>query len=129
MAVLQRSTWLNSLITILFVVSTIYTLAFYYYEGMGKALAASGLEEKESTALPSNPGSGWLSGLITGTLDYLLEVSSWISPFILLKLIVMAIAPEPLYKLLNMLILRPIMWIGTFILLEWSLNKLRGTSE
>jgi len=67
--------------------------------------------------------------VVDNMLDFILESLSWFSPFILVKGLLLALVPAPIYEPLNLLLLRPLGWIGTWITTEWVINKIRGGSE
>jgi len=67
--------------------------------------------------------------VVDNMLFFVLESLSWFSPFALVKLLFVIIVPAPIYEPLNLLILRPMGWIGTWITTEWIINKIRGGSE
>jgi hypothetical protein len=60
-------------------------------------------------------------------LNWILDITSWISPFILVKSLVYAIV-EPIshnfYVVLDLLFMRPMSWISTMILVEWAISKI-----
>ena len=98
------SPYLSQFITWIFIFSTVYTLTFYYDQG---AQIQSGYDE-----LDNQPGDYMNTGII-GILDGLLDFISWISPFALVKgllIILMADMPD-LYQFIDLLFLRPISWV------------------
>ena len=91
------SPFIGTTMTLLFVFSTIYTLAFYYYQGDNKALDAD--SPIESTSM--------FAGL-----DALFNAVSWLSPFGFIKLIISTLLTDvpDFYTILDMLLIRPIGW-------------------
>jgi hypothetical protein len=92
------SPFLGVSLTLLFIFSTLYTLAFYYYQGAGQDVSLS---------TPSDSTGSLVSGF-----DALFNAVSWLSPFGFIKallLVVMSGTPE-FYQILDMLLLRPIGW-------------------
>ncbi len=107
--------------TLVFVFSTLYTVAYYFNQGFGQSLTTSGLSDS-----PTSPGT-----FATSLIDTLLEAASWISPFGLVKLIlteVMASTPE-LYTILNLLVLRPVGWIVTLFTANFIVSKIPTISS
>jgi hypothetical protein len=101
--------------TWIFVFSTIYTLAFYFYQGEAQS--------PNFDAIGDTANDYKTTGII-GILDQVLEFISWISPFALVKgilLNVMAGTPE-VYEFLNLIFLRPMSWIVAVI----TVNYLKG---
>jgi hypothetical protein len=74
-------------------------------------------------------GDTFISTVVDNMLEYILESLSWFSPFILIKGLLHVLVPAPIYEPLNLLLLRPLGWIGTWITTEWVINKIRGGSE
>jgi len=92
------SPFLGVSLTLLFIFSTLYTLAFYYNQGASVELTVAGLGETDDSG--------------SFTFDALLGAISWLSPFGFIKLLlssIMSTTPE-LYQILDMLLLRPIGW-------------------
>lgn len=110
------SPFLGAFMTLIFVFSTIYTVAYYYNQGSGDTLGTDGLADD-----PVNPVS-----TAGSFVDWILEAASWISPFAIVKLIlteVMASTPE-LYTVLNLLVLRPVGWIVTLFTANFIIAKI-----
>lgn len=107
--------FLGSVMTLLFLFSTIYTLAFYYYQGTTSGLnyGGIGVSGKNASEL----------GLI-GVLDGVLSFISWISPFALVRGLVSAISPPDLFQVLDLLILRPVSWIVSLITANYLISKI-----
>ena len=148
----MSSSLLKFFISMVFIFSTIYTLQFYYFEGINTPEDSYqvGLEETDGTsrsiskvnnvtateALRYYLSLGMMGekpdlkeDILDDLLDPILEALSWASPFALLKGLLMFMMPTQLYEPFNLLILRPVGWIGTWISTEWLINKLRGSSE
>jgi len=108
-------------------------MAFYYYQAEDTTFNVVGLTEYEGD-LVNKPAKDEqfvipFIGAIDNITDFVLESLSWFSPFALVKALLANIVPMPIYEPLNLLILRPIGWIGTLIMTEWVVNKIRGSSE
>jgi hypothetical protein len=92
------SPFLGVSLTLLFIFSTLYTLAFYYYQGASQDVVLS--TPADST------------GTVVSGLDVLFNAISWLSPFGFIKallVVIMSATPE-FYRILDMLLLRPIGW-------------------
>jgi hypothetical protein len=92
------SPFLGVSLTLLFIFSTLYTLAFYYYQGASQDVALSS---------PSDSTGSLVSGF-----DAIFNTVSWLSPFGFIKallLVVMSGVPV-FYQILDLLLLRPIGW-------------------
>lgn len=103
--------FMSAFITLIFMFSTIYTLAFLYYQGASQAYDVGGLEQAQ------DPTSLSFLGLI----DAVLDVLAWISPFALVRgllLFVMAGTPD-LFNIIDLLLLRPVSWIVAVITAVW----------
>ena len=109
------SPFLSSIITLLFVFSTIYTLAFFYYQGAGQVITFDGLSEDAVSSDTVN---------FLGMLDGIINFISWISPFALVRGILFYLAPADLYQVLDMLLLRPISWIVSIITVNFIISKI-----
>lgn len=112
--------FLGSFMTLIFIFSTIYTAAYYYGQGSGQTIGIVGLADD-----PVNPSSS--SGSFV---DWILEAASWISPFGLVKfLLIEAMAPVPeLYTAFNLLILRPVGWTVTLFEANYIISKIPTVS-
>ena len=109
--------------TAIFIFSTIFTLAYYWNQGANTQLATPGLSDNGKSITDSG---SWLIDF----LDSVLEILSWISPFALVKLLlveVMSNTPE-LYTALNLLILRPVSWIFSVITANYVISKIPTVS-
>jgi len=98
------SPYLSQFITWIFIFSTVYTLTFYYDQG---AQIQNSYDE-----LDDQSGDYMNTGII-GILDEVLDFISWLSPFALVKgllIILMADMPD-LYQFIDLLFLRPISWV------------------
>lgn len=124
------SSILKYAIVTIFMFSTVYTLAFYYNAAEGNSIGVVGLDDL-SGGLRETPESGdsFITTVVDNMLEYVLESLSWFSPFVLVKGLLTVLVPAPIYEPLNLLILRPLGWIGTWITTEWVINKIRGGSE
>lgn len=111
-----------------FTFSTIYTLAYFWTLGSGEVLDTMELEDQDAENVAVTSGS-WVSIIVTGAIDEILNTIAYFSPFALIIVMLKAIIPSDLFLPINLLLLRPIGWIGAFITTEWVLNKIRGVSE
>ena len=151
----MASSILKFFIGIVFLFSTIYTCQYYYFQGSneieniytnpldetdGKQI--SGAEAPDNVTIPVWVHVLWRTtgldlsafyaepeDIASKVLEPILELISWASPFVLIKGLFFALMPPDLYEPFNLLILRPVGWIGTWITGEWVINKIRGSSE
>ena len=102
---INLSPYIGSTTVLLFIFSVIYTLAFYYYQGTGQILGVQGLTASVQGTQDLNTG-------ILIMVDAVLNIVSWLSPFALIKAMVLAIMlPMPeVYEVIDLLILRPMGW-------------------
>lgn len=126
----MASSILKYFISMVFIFSTVYTMSFYYFAASGEI---SGVETAtdttgvvSATAINST-GAAALASF--GFVEWLGEFLSWLSPFALIKGMMVTLLPTMIYQPINLLFLRPIGWIGTWITTEWVINKIRGSSE
>jgi hypothetical protein len=126
--VVQISPFMSMVIGLLFTFSTIYGLMFYFYQGEA---------QQELTALgdtPNDPSSisqdtGFIGSFISGTIDAILNMVTWISPFALIRGLIFLITPSDLFQALDIFILRPMSWAVTIITGNWIIAAIRGKSE
>jgi len=120
-------------VMMIFMFSTIYTLGFYYYQATGESFTATGLEERTGTSEAlmdqSDSDKSFFRVITENIIGSPLEGLSWFSPFALVKGILISIVPAIIYEPINLLLLRPVGWLGTWITTEWVINKIRGGSE
>lgn len=109
------SPFIGTIMTLLFVFSTVFTLAYYYYQGTNQALPISGLSTESK-----KPSSLSLVGVMNGVLSFI----AWISPFALVRGLVLAISPPDLFLVLDLLLLRPVSWIVTIITANYLISKI-----
>lgn len=126
----MASSILKYAITMIFLFSTVYTMAFYWYAAENQTMNVVGLDDL-SGGLQKNPDKtqSFISEVIDNMLEYILESLSWFSPFVIVKGLLLVLVPAPIYEPLNLILLRPLGWIGTWITTEWVINKIRGSSE
>jgi len=108
----NTSPFIAQFMTWIFVFSTIYTLAFYFYQGEAQT--------QDFNSIGDNANDYQTTGII-GIVDNVLEFISWISPFALVKgilITVMAGTPE-VYEFLNIIFLRPMSWIVAVITVNY----------
>ena len=113
--------FLGSFMTLVFVFSTLYTVAYYFNQGFGQSLNTPGIGD-------NTPAIG---SFATSLIDSLLEGASWLSPFFVVKLLlteVMSSTPE-LYTILNLLVLRPVGWIITLFTANFIISKIPTISS
>lgn len=127
----MASSILKYFISMVFIFSTVYTMAFYYFAATGEVMGVPVLDESTPSAFNStavaDSGIGVLIGL--GFIEWMGEFLSWLSPFALVKALMVTLLPPLIYQPINLLFLRPIGWIGAWITTEWVINKIRGSSE
>lgn len=127
----MASSFLKYFTSMVFIFSTVYTMAFYYFAATGDIVGAE--VAGETTGMVQTSGmnqTGTVTAFIAaGLIEWLGELLSWLSPFALVKGLMVTILPPLIYQPINMLFLRPIGWIGTWITTEWLVNKIRGSSE
>jgi hypothetical protein len=66
-------------------------------------------------------------GVVFDVLNWILDVVSWISPFALIRGLVLSltIGIDPhVYLILDLLFLRPVSWITSMITVEWTISKI-----
>jgi len=122
-----------SLITMFFLVSTLFGLMHYWNEAASVQDQADGLGVKDtSSIIDKNEDSGFFSG-ITGlftssVIDYIANALSWASPFFIVKgiIYIFTISTPEIYKFVDLFFLRPIGWIIFFIQFEWIAYYVRG---
>lgn len=114
----------------IFMFSTVYTMAFYWYQAEDTSMTVVGLDELDGE-LRKTPETQetFISSVIDNMLVYIIDALSWFSPFSIVRVLFVILVPAPIYEPLNLLILRPLGWIGTWITTEWVINKIRGGSE
>lgn len=121
-----------TLITMFFVVSTLFGLMHYWNEGKGLQDQVNGLDPNDKANVVDSSDSSGFDGILSiftgGFLDWVLGAFSWISPFAIVKLIVIVITAETpeIYTFLDYFFLRPIGWVAAFIFFEWSAYLIRG---
>lgn len=126
----MASSVLKYFISMVFIFSTVYTMAFYFYGAAGGEVGVSiPTGEIAEFDMDNLKASGF--GVLVGNrfIDWFAELLSWMSPFAIVKGLMFAILPDMLYEPINLLFLRPIGWIGTWITTEWIINKIRGSAE
>jgi len=124
------SPFMGTFMTILFVFSTLYTLAFFYYDATNETISSDSLSDDANDPFDVSTESEGVFGFLIRVADGVLEFLSWISPFGLLKgLIVELMTNTPeLYQVINMLILRPVGWIVVVFEVNYILSKIPTVS-
>lgn len=123
-----RGNQLLFLAKMFFMFSTLYTLAYFWAAGSNEALKVQELSEQGAENIGVIEGS-WVSLIVSAAIDDVLNTIAYFSPFALVILFMKAMVPADLFTPINLLLLRPIGWIGAFITTEWVINKIRGVSE
>ena len=123
-----RGNQLLFLAKMFFTFSTIYALAYFWAAGSGEVLNTPQLEDQDAENVALTEDS-WVSIIVSGAIDEILNAISYFSPFALVIVMLKALVPSDLFIPINLLLLRPIGWIGAFITTEWVINKIRGVSE
>ena len=84
---------------------------------------------------PNDPNSikvqsGGIFGFVINSIDGIAEITSWISPLILIKEMVWVFMRDTpfLYTLLNLLILRPASWAVSLFTLNFIISKIPTVS-
>jgi len=126
----MASSILKYFISMVFIFSTVYTMSFYYFAASGEISGVETVSDTTGTVSVSAINSTSMAVLLSlGFIEWLGEFLSWLSPFALIKGMMVTLLPTVIYQPINMLFLRPIGWIGTWITTEWVINKIRGSSE
>ena len=112
----------------LFTFSTIYTMAYFWTAGSGEVLDSEDLGDQEYAAVGISEDA-WTGNLVIGAVEDVLSIIDYFNPFARLLGLLVVIIPSDLYVVINLLLFRPIGWIGAFITTEWVINKIRGVSE
>lgn len=113
---IRISPFLATVISMSFIFSTLFTLAYFYYQGAG--VGYNGGEMGHDATTP-------VQGLIA-VLSVVLDLISWASPVALLKAFFgynMASTPI-LYTLLDMLLLRPLGWVMAVVEINFIISKI-----
>lgn len=110
--------------------STIYTMWFYWNAVDTTGIQVTALTEYDGTSITDpDESQGFFTDMLSSVTDYIFEALSWFSPFAIIKGIMILVVPAAIYEPLNLILLRPMGWIGTWITTEWIINKIRGSSE
>lgn len=127
--VMQISPFMNTIIGLLFTFSTIYGLMYYYYQGENQQfhLTALGSSPNDPTSL--NQDTGFWGSFVSGSIDALLSLISWVSPFALIRGAILLISPTDLFQVLDIFLLRPMSWAVALITGNWIIAAIRGKSE
>lgn len=124
------SPFMGMMIGLLFTFSTIYGLLFYYFQGDAQTVQLVGLNATANNASQAiSDSGGFLSGFVTGALDSVLSLVSWVSPFALIRGAIFAVTPTDLFTVLDIFLLRPISWAVAIITGNWLISTIRGKSE
>lgn len=110
--------FMNFFVTTIFIFSTMYGLYYYYSIGAAEATTINGLDKS------ADPQTVGFFGMIPGILNFL----SLINPFGLIILFLKAEIPADLFQFLDLFILLPVGWIGTFFEVNWIISKIPTVS-
>ncbi len=105
--------------TFLFMFSTMYTLVYFWEEGSGGKTGVNSLEG-------SDKGPSALSGVFS-VVEWILDIVSWISPFALVRGMVvwLTLGFDPhFFKILDLLFLRPMSWVVSIVTVDFALSKI-----
>lgn len=105
--------FMGSTMALLFTFSTLWALVFYYYQGANTPLQVEGIPQDANSIDEVNLDNSGVFGFVISVGSGVLEALSWLSPFALVKallLFIMSETPE-FYQIINLLLLRPIGWI------------------
>jgi len=108
--------FIATFMTFAFVFSTMFTLAFYYYQGANASYGVDGMSSgQDHTTLD-------ILGILSGVLDFI----SWLSPFALIKAFLSYTmqSTQDLYQLIDMLILRPVGWVVVMIEANYIISRI-----
>lgn len=120
------SPFLGTFMTAIFIFSTIYTLAFFYNQGAGTQLNMSPLGDDPNDPNSVSTSSSGIFGFVMDVADGVLEFLSWVSPFALVKLLLIEIMTSTpiLYQVINLLILRPVGWITALFTANYIISRI-----
>lgn len=127
--VMQISPFINTIIGLLFTFSTIYGLMFYFYQGEAQQVTLTQLGDNPNNPSSLNQSSSFIGSFVSGTIDTLLSLISWVSPFALIRGAILAITPSDLFLVLDIFLLRPMSWAVSIITANWVIAAIRGKSE
>ena len=123
------SPFIGQITVLLFMFSTIYTFMYLYSVDSLQSPKANELSD------PNDPNgvkvqSGGIFGFVINAVDGIIEVTTWISPFFLVKELIWAIMKDTpfLYTLMNLLILRPASWAVSIFTLNFIISKIPTVS-
>lgn len=121
--------FISMMIGLLFTFSTLYGLMFFFYQGEVQSISLVELGESGNEPTSISSDSGFIGSFVSGSIDALLSMVSWVSPFALIRAAILSIAPTDLYQVLDIFILRPISWSVSIITANWIISTIRGKSE
>lgn len=111
-------------VTLIFIFTTIWGLMYYWEVGESQAMNINGLELSDKD--PSQ-----LNGVFF-FVNWILDAVSWISPFALIKglmlEIVYPVSPH-LYQFIDLFFLRGISWVSSLFTLNWAISKIPTESS
>lgn len=125
------SPFLGAFMTAIFIFSTLYTLAYFWNQGSNIQVNTPGLGDNPDDPTQVKLTNSGVFGFVISIADGILEAVSWITPFALVKLLlieVMASTPQ-LYTILNLLVLRPVGWITALFTVNFLISKLPTMSS
>lgn len=115
----QEKPFIGMFITFIFMFSTMFTLLYFWFDATNTSIGVSGIQrsDKDTSAISS---AFWL-------LDWILDLVSWISPFALVRGLVMWMTedlPDRLFIFLDLIFLRPMSWIASMITINYAISKI-----
>lgn len=128
MAIFMRGNVIIYTMSMLFIFSTIYTMIYYYNIDSGQNKTYNALGDSDGQSQAGTEGS-ILSSITSGFIDNILSFLSIINPFGFVILILKEFMPESAFTFIDLLILRPVGWVGTMILSDLTIRYIRGVSE
>lgn len=127
--VMQISPFMNMIIGLLFTFSTLYGLMFYYYQGESQQVTLTPLGNNPNSPTSLNSSNSFIGSFVSGTIDTLLSFVAWISPFAIIRAMILLITPTDLFNVLDIFLLRPMSWAVAIITGNWIIAAIRGKSE
>jgi len=127
--VVQISPFMSMVIGLLFTFSTIYGLMFYFYQGESQIQELTELGDTPNDPSAISQDTGFIGSFVSGTIDALLSLVAWISPFALIRGLILLITPSDLFQALDIFILRPMSWAVAIVTGNWIIAAIRGKSE
>lgn len=127
--VVQISPFISMMIGLLFTFSTIYGLMFYFYQGETQVVQLTQLSDNPNNPTSLNQSTSFIGSFVSGTIDSLLSFLAWVSPFALVRAIILVISPSDMFQALDIFLLRPMSWSVSILTGNWIIAAVRGKSE